>query len=119
MKFVQRLGFYLGGFSLGLIFLLFFFSGKKTTCAYLPDDRVIKNISTKKMIFSKKIKNEIINFKIDTNEFYSILKKSKVMGRFKDNNINKCKLYTIESNKYIFKINNCKDSAEVKKILKK
>ena len=29
MKFIHRLGFYLGGFSIGLVFLMFFLSGKK------------------------------------------------------------------------------------------
>ena len=119
MKFIHRLGFYLGGFSIGLIFLMFFLSGKKTSCSYFPNARIIKNISTKKIIFSPEIINDIVSFKIDTNEFYSILKKSKVKGRFENNKLNKCKLYTIESNKHVFKINNCKNTAEVENILMK
>jgi hypothetical protein len=119
MKFIHRLGFYLGGFSIGLIFLMFFLSGKKTSCSYFPNARIIKNISAKKIIFSPEIIKDIVSFKIDTNEFYSILKNSKIKGRFENNNIDKCKLYTIESNEHVFKINNCKNSAEVKNILKK
>ena len=119
MKFIHRLGFYIVGFSIGLIFLMFFFSGKKTSFSYFPNARIIKNISAKKIIFSPEIINDIVSFKIDTNEFYSILKNSKVKGRFENNIIDKCKLYTIESNKHVFKINNCKNIAEVKNILKK
>jgi hypothetical protein len=119
MKFIHRLGFYLGGFSIGLIFLMFFLSGKKTSCSYFPNARIIKNISAKKIIFSPEIIKDIVSFKIDTNEFYSILKNSKIKGRFENNNIDKCKLYTIESNEHVFKINNCKNTAEVKNILKK
>ena len=52
-----------------------FFKWKKTSCSYFPNARIIKNISTKKIIFSPEIINDIVSFKIDTNEFYSILKK--------------------------------------------
>ena len=48
MKFIHRLGYYLGGFSIGLIFLAFFLSGKRASCDYGPDARVLKNIGQKK-----------------------------------------------------------------------
>ena len=41
MKFIHRLGLYLGGFSVGLIFLMFFLV-EKTSCAYSPNARVLK-----------------------------------------------------------------------------
>lgn len=47
MKFLHRLGYYLGGFSLGLIVLAFFLSGKKTSCDYMPESRVLKNLKHK------------------------------------------------------------------------
>ncbi len=47
MRLLHRIGYYLGGFSIGLIILAFFLSGKKTTCAYFPEARVLKNINTK------------------------------------------------------------------------
>ena len=47
MKLVYRFGFFFGGFSIGLVFLMFFLSGKKTSCAYGPDARVLKNIQIK------------------------------------------------------------------------
>ena len=59
MKFIHRLGFYLGGFSIGLIFLAFFLSGKKTSCAYGPNARVLKNISTKSLIINPKIQSQL------------------------------------------------------------
>ena len=54
MKFIHRLGYYLGGFSIGLIFLAFFLSVKRASCDYGPDARVLKNIGQKKIMFSKK-----------------------------------------------------------------
>ena len=54
MKFIHRLGYYLGGFAVGLIFLSFFLSGKKTSCSYSPQARTIKNINLKDFQFSGK-----------------------------------------------------------------
>ncbi len=39
MKLIQRIGYYLGGFSIGLVILAFFLNGKKTSCSYGPDAR--------------------------------------------------------------------------------
>lgn len=51
MKLIQRLGYYLGGFALGLIILAFFFNKKRTSCSYGPEARVLKNINSKKIIY--------------------------------------------------------------------
>ena len=59
MKLIQRIGYYLGGFAIGLVVLAFFLSGKKTSCSYGPEARVIKNISTKKLAYSKAVNSAI------------------------------------------------------------
>ncbi len=46
-SFLKRLGYYLGGFSAGLIILSFIFSGKKTSCNYGPNARVINDLTQK------------------------------------------------------------------------
>ena len=51
MSFLKRLGYYLGGFSVGLIFLFFFFNGKRTQCTYAPEARVKKDIKSKNWVF--------------------------------------------------------------------
>ena len=51
MRLIGRFGYYLGGFSLGLIFLGFIFSGKKTSCNYSPSARVKNNLLQKKIIY--------------------------------------------------------------------
>ena len=75
MKFIHRLGLYLGGFSVGLIFLMFFLSGKKTSCAYSPNARVLKNISTKSLINNPKIQSQLEALKIDSLTLDKALKK--------------------------------------------
>ncbi|HPF97309.1 MAG: hypothetical protein KDD13_03400 [Mangrovimonas sp.] len=47
MKLVQRLGYYLAGMSVGLIFLAFFLKGKNFSCDYGPQARVKKALTTK------------------------------------------------------------------------
>ena len=59
MKIVHRFGFYMGGFSIGLVFLMFFLSGKKTSCAYGPDARVLKNIQTKRPQYSESVQEQL------------------------------------------------------------
>ena len=64
MNLKQRLGYYLGGFSIGLIFLAFFFSGKRTSCAYGPEARVLKNINTKPLVYSEEIERTLNDYQI-------------------------------------------------------
>ena len=45
--------FFSSGFVIGLLVLSFFLVGKRASCSYLPNDRVIKNINTKKIIYDK------------------------------------------------------------------
>ena len=59
MKLVYRFGFFFGGFSIGLVFLMFFLSGKKTSCAYGPDARVLKNIQIKSIRYSESVQEQL------------------------------------------------------------
>ena len=53
MKLVHRFAYYFGGFTIGIVLLLFFLSGKKTSCAYGPEARTLKNIRNKDHDFSE------------------------------------------------------------------
>ena len=50
MSFLYRLGYFLGGFSAGLVILFFLFNGKRTQCNYGPQARVINNLSEKNKV---------------------------------------------------------------------
>ena len=52
MKFIHRLGYYLSGFALGLVLLMFFLNGKDASCDYTPNARTTKNISSKPFQYS-------------------------------------------------------------------
>jgi hypothetical protein len=78
MKLIQRIGYYLGGFSMGLIILAFFLNGKKTSCSYGPESRVLKNINTKTIHYSQNILESINNKTIDSSEIRTVLKKGDI-----------------------------------------
>ncbi len=97
MKLIQRVGYYLGGFSLGLIILAFFLSGKKTSCSYGPDARVIKNITQKKIVFSDNTSPMLNNYNLDTISIKTIIQNGNVNFAKSNARQKPCGVYVIES----------------------
>lgn len=52
MKLLHRLGYYLAGFAVGLLFLAFFLKGKNFSCDYGPQARVKKTLNSKEIQFN-------------------------------------------------------------------
>ena len=111
MKLIQRIGYYLGGFSLGIIILAFFFNGKKTSCSYGPESRVLKNITSKKIIFTDLSRQIIDNKSIDTNLIRSILKKGNINFSESIPRNTPCGIYLVEGEfneqNLVFTVENC------------
>lgn len=120
MTFLQRLGYYLGGFSIGLIFLAFFLTGKKTSCDYGPNARVKKNIRLKTLKFSEKASQQMTSSGMDSLMINQLLIKGKVNFSESDTSQDSCKIYVIEGeNKGSYlklQIENCDSIATVKDI---
>lgn len=95
MKFIHRLAYYLGGFSIGLVILAFFLSGKKTTCDYSPDARVLKNIRNKERGYSKDALENMARFQIDSSHISTILNQGDVNFSKSNTNLDSCKTYFI------------------------
>lgn len=74
MKFIQRLSFYLGGVSIGLIFLVFFLNGKRTQCTWFPEQRVLADIAKKSIRLSDTVEADLAAKRIDTLSLQLILK---------------------------------------------
>ncbi len=110
MKLAHRLGYYLGGFSIGLIVLMFFLSGKKTSCAYGPDARVLKNIRSKKLNYTS-------TFIKDSSAIKDVLKYGNIDFSKSEPRKEPCGSYFIEGkhNDYIASlvIENCDSVANV------
>ncbi|MDG1779044.1 MAG: hypothetical protein P8H23_06835 [Flavobacteriaceae bacterium] len=113
MKFIHRLGFYLGGFSIGLIFLMFFLSGKKTSCAYGPNSRVLKNISTKSLSIQPEIQTKLMALDIDSLRLSELLSKGDVDFKKSKTDLDSCKRYVINHKTIQILVENCKTTAIV------
>ncbi len=117
MKLIQRIGYYLGGFSIGLVILAFFLNGKKTSCSYGPDARVLKNINLKTLNYSQNISDLFENKIMDTVDIKYILKKGDI--NFSESNPRQepCGVYIVEGmhNDYevSLTVENCDSTATI------
>lgn len=120
MKFIHRVGYYLGGFSIGLIILAFFLSGKKTSCAYGPNARTIKNISQKQKIYSDDAILTMQSFEMDTTIVSDLIKYGDVNFSESDTKAEDCKTYIIKNNyknqNFRLQIKNCDSLATIESI---
>jgi hypothetical protein len=117
MKFAHRLGYYLGGFVIGLMLLFFFLGGKKTSCDYGPEARTLKNIRIKPRHFSERAIQAFSNHKIDTASISIFLKKGDVLFSESNTSLDSCKQYVIRGvvtdKKYKIRIENCETKTTV------
>ena len=117
MDFIKRLGYYLIGFSVGLIFLFYFFNGKRTQCNYSPQTRVLNDLSKKKWILSENINSKI---KFNSTEVSKWISLGSINFSKSDTNLDSCKIYclvtiykNIESNIYL---KNCEQKVTILEI---
>ena len=110
MNFYKRLMFFSSGFILGLILLSFFLTGKKTSCSYFPNDRVIKNINSKKISYSNGVEKDSVLIK-------SVLINGRVDFSKSKTKLDSCKTYYIENKIeekiYMALVNNCENYISV------
>ena len=99
MSFLKRLSYYLGGFSVGIILLVIFMSGKKTRCTYAPDARVINDFSKKEWVFNTPTYDSIdrIQFLKDGDIIFS---KSRV-------GLDSCNVYRLRLPHEVYDVQNC------------
>jgi hypothetical protein len=97
MKLIQRIGYYLGGFSIGLVLLSFFLSGKRASCAYFPEDRVLKNIGIKAHEYSDEAMATMKIFKLDTTAVNQLISTGDVDFGESQTRKEPCGIYVINS----------------------
>lgn len=96
MKFIHRLAYFSGGFILGIGLLIFILSGKKTSCAYGPNSRTLKNIRLKKHTFSENTLQTLRKNNLDTMAIIQILTDGDVLFSESNTELDSCKVYSIE-----------------------
>jgi len=97
MKFIHRLAYYLFGFLIGGLFLLFVFKNKKTEFCYMPNCRVLKDIRSKGITVSKEAQATLNEKWVTMDDIQNTLKNGDV-DFSKSNKINPGggKIYIIE-----------------------
>lgn len=117
MKLAHRLLYFSGGFILGLLLLFFILSGKKTSCAYGPEARTLKNIRVKERAFTEETLQALHDNHLDTSAISILLKKGNVIFTESNIKMDSCNQYVIKgkvSEKNLkIKILNCTDLATV------
>ena len=74
MKFVHRFAYYMLGFVVGIFFLFFVLNGKETRCSYMPNSRVLNDLSTKSFHYSDSASVVLAEHWIDTVDIKNSLK---------------------------------------------
>ncbi len=122
MAFLKRLGFYLIGLSIGLIFLFFFLKKKSeetgASFCYLPNCRVIKDLRSKPLKFSPEFRATHSESLADSVKIDSFLMDGTVDFDISETKSKPCKTYRIRGfyNEYecLLVVYNCPDEVVVK-----
>ena len=117
MRLRYRLVYFSGGFIIGLLFLFFILSGKKTSCAYGLDARTLKNIRLKERVFSEESLAFLRENNMDTSAVTYLLKKGDVVFTESNTKLDSCRQYVIKGNfqekNLKLRIENCEKVATV------
>ena len=120
MKFIHRLGYYLGGFAIGLIILAFFLSGKRTSCDYSPDARVLKNIRIKERKYSEEAEEKMRLYNVDSSTISAVLRSGDVDFSRSNTDLDSCKTYMVtgerDDRELEFLFENCDSVATLQKM---
>ncbi len=127
MAFLKRLGFYLFGLSIGIVFLTLFLKKKSdetgVSFCYFPNCRTLKDIRSKPLEYSDQVNDLLSNQVIDSTDIRYILTEGDVDFGKSDTKSKGCKTYYIESivdNREIeVQVKNCAEKAIVQEYTRK
>jgi len=117
MDFLKRLGFYLVGLSIGIVFLTVFLKKKSeqtgTEFCYFPNCRTLKDIRSKPVTYSDNISAMLAENKLDTLDIKRILTDGEVDFGRSDTKSVACKTYfvvgTLKEKEATLKVKNCQE----------
>ena len=125
MAFLKRLGFYLFGLAIGLVFLAIFFKKKTEETGvefcYFPNCRTLKDIRSKPLSFSDDVKELINSRALDSLKIAYFLKEGEVDFKRSKTKSSPCKTYIIEADidtkRAVMTVENCTDSALIESVI--
>jgi len=101
MAFLKRLGFYLFGLAIGLVFLSIFLKKKSEETGvefcYFPNCRTLKDIRSKSLSYSGDVQEMIRSQKLDSTKIAYFLNEGDVDFKNSDTKSKPCKTYLIET----------------------
>ena len=119
MTFKQRLPYFLGGLTIGIIIVVFFLGKKDTSFDYGPNARLLKNIQTKQLLYSNTVESQLTTKEIDTTTIAAILKNgdADMWNKVKQDS---CIVYAISGKKELknitITVKNCDSTATIEKV---
>ena len=124
MAFLKRLGFFLVGLSIGIVFLTMFLKKKSdetgVSFCYFPNCRTLKDIRSKPLYYSDEIKKMIQEQQLDSIDISNFLTNGEVNFGNSDSKSKLCKTYLVEGSikgkEAVLTIRNCIEKALVEKI---
>lgn len=124
MAFLKRLGFFLFGLSIGLVFLTIFLKKKSqetgTEFCYFPNCRTLKDIRTKQIAYSDAIVQLIQQKDLDSTDINGFLYNGDVDFGKSETKTKPCKTYFIEGilkeKAAILKVKNCSEKAIIESV---
>ncbi len=124
MDFLKRLGFYLVGLSIGIVFLMVFFKKKSdetgVSFCYLPNCRTLKDIRSKQLSYSDEINTMLLNKSLDSTDINGFLWDGEVDFGNSDTKSAPCKTYLIEGElkekPAVLTVRNCRSKAVIERI---
>ncbi|NHF60189.1 DUF4258 domain-containing protein [Flavobacteriaceae bacterium TP-CH-4] len=124
MDFLKRLGFYLIGFSVGIVFLVLFLKKKSeetgASFCYFPNCRTLKDIRSKPIAYSDEMQALLANQTLDTVDIKAFLNNGDVDFGRSDTKSAPCKTYFIEgeiaTKQAVLKVKNCPSKAIIETV---
>lgn len=121
MPFLKRLGYFLLGLSVGLIFLTIFLKKKTeetgTSFCYLPNCRVLKELRSKPLAYSEAVADLFESHQLDSVTVAWFLHEGDIDFSRSDTKSTPCRQYLIEGDvkgkKAELKLLNCSDSVRL------
>lgn len=124
MAFLKRLGFFIFGLSIGLVFLTIFLKKKSqetgTEFCYFPNCRTLKDIRSKQISYSDAIVQLIQQKDLDSTDINGFLYNGAVDFGMSETKTKPCKTYYIEGmvkdKSAILKVKNCSEKAVIESV---
>ncbi len=124
MGFLKRLGYFIFGLSIGIVFLTFFFKKKSdetgVSFCYFPNCRTLKDIRSKPVVYSNEVSSLLANKQLDTLDIKLLLTNGDIdFGKSNTKSV-PCRTYivegTIKNQPATITVKNCPNKTRIDKI---